>query len=139
MVICAPEDSQQWHERLLANSEKIMQGLEIPYRIVNVCTGDMGIVAAKKYDVEGYSPREKKYFELMSASNCTTYQAVRLGIKMGKKDGSKEYVHTLNGTAVATTRMMRALLENHQTKEGGVRIPSALQPHMYGLKEINPT
>lgn len=136
VVICPPSESKAWHERMLANTEALMQGLNIPYRVVNVCTGDLGIVAAKKYDVEGWSPREKKYFELMSLSNCAAYQAVRLNIKYVNPDGSKEYAHTLNATAISTTRMLRAVLENYQTKEGGLVIPDVLRPYMYGLEVI---
>ncbi len=136
VVICKPEESAQWHERMLANTEKMMQGLQLPYRIVIVCTGDLGIVAAKKYDIEGWSPREKKYFELMSLSNCTTYQAVRLSIKYSKADGTKEYVHTLNATGISTTRMLRAILEHYQTRDGGLRVPEILLPYMYGVKEF---
>ncbi|MDZ4256768.1 MAG: aminoacyl--tRNA ligase-related protein, partial [archaeon] len=138
VVICGAEESKEWHEKLLANTETIFRGLEIPYRVMNVCTGDLGIVAAKKYDIEGYSPREKNYFELASLSHCTTYQAVRLGIKKGFKDGRKEYVHTLNATAVATARMIRAILENHQTQEGGLRVPKALHPYTLGVEEFPP-
>jgi seryl-tRNA synthetase len=137
VVICKPDESKAWHERMLANTEKMMQGLQIPYRVVNVCTGDLGIVASKKYDIEGYSPREKKYFELMSLSNCSTYQAVRLNIKLTLPDGKKEYIHTLNATGISTARMLRAILENHQTKEGGVKIPEVLHPYMYGMREIS--
>jgi seryl-tRNA synthetase len=96
----------------------------------------MGIVASKKYDLEGWSPREGKYIELGSCSNCTTYQAVRLNIKYKKKDGSKEYVHTLNNTMVPTTRTLRVIIENYQTKEGTIRIPKALQKYMNGKTEI---
>lgn len=138
VVFAHPSESKAWHERMLANTEKMMQGLQIPYRVVNVCTGDLGIVASKKYDIEGWSPREKKYFELMSLSNCSTYQAVRLNIKFTKPDGTKEYLHTLNATGISTARMLRAILENHQTKEGGIKIPEVLHPYMYGMKEILP-
>ncbi len=136
VVICHPSESRKWHDRMLLNTEKMFQGLEFPYRIVNVCTGDIGIVAAKKYDIDGWSPREKKYFELGSLSNCTSYQAVRLNIKYSNPDGSKDYVHTLNATGIATTRMLRCILENYQTKEGGFRVPKVLQPYMYGLTQI---
>ena len=138
VVICKPEESKAWHERMVKNTETMMQGLGIPYRVVNVCTGDIGIVAAKKYDIEGWSPREKKYFELMSLSNCTTYQAVRLNIKYTNPDGSKAYLHTLNATGISTARMLRAILENHQTKEGSIKIPPVLLPYMYGMEEIQP-
>ncbi len=136
IVVCSPEVSAEWHARIVANTEKIFQGLGIPYRVVSVCTGDLGIVAAKKFDIEGWSPREKKYFELASLSNCTTYQAVRLNIKISSPDGSKRYAHTLNATAVATSRMLRCILENYQTADGGFDIPAVLQPYMYGLTHI---
>ena len=96
----------------------------------------MGIVAAKKFDLEGWSPREGKYIELGSCSNCTTYQAVRLNIKYRKKDGTKEYVHTLNNTMIPTTRMLRIIIETYQTKEGTIKIPQALQKYMNGKTEI---
>ncbi|MBM3282489.1 MAG: serine--tRNA ligase [Candidatus Diapherotrites archaeon] len=138
IVICSPEESPAFHTRMVSNTEKLFQGLGIPYRVVNVCTGDLGIVAAKKYDIEGWSPREKKYFELASLSNCTTYQAVRLNIKVSSPDGSKRYAHTLNATAIATARMLRAILENYQTPDGGFDVPPVLQPYMYGLTHIAP-
>ncbi len=137
VVFCKPEDSEKQHEELLMNSEDLLKLLEIPYRVVSVCTGDIGIVASKKYDVEGYSPREKKYIEIMSCSNCADYQARRLKIKYsnGKE---KRLVHTLNNTMVATARTLRLILENFQTKEGTVKVPKVLQPYMNGLKEIKP-
>jgi seryl-tRNA synthetase len=138
IVICSPEESPAFHLRMVANTEKLFQGLGIPYRVVNVCTGDLGIVAAKKFDIEGWSPREKKYFELASLSNCTTYQAVRLNIKVSSPDGSKRYAHTLNATAIATARMLRCILENYQTYDGGFDVPPVLQPYMYGLTHIAP-
>ncbi len=138
IVICSPEESPAFHARIVSNTEKLFQGLGIPYRVVNVCTGDLGIVAAKKFDIEGWSPREKKYFELASLSNCTTYQAVRLNIKVSSPDGSKRYAHTLNATAIATARMLRCILENYQTPDGGFDVPPVLQPYMYGLTHIAP-
>jgi len=135
-VFCKPEDSWQWHTALLKNAEGFLRKLKIPYNVTNVCTGDMGSVASKKYDVNGWSPREGKYIELMSCSNCTSYQAARLGIKYRKKSGEKELVHTLNSTMVATTRTLRCILENCQTKKGTIKVPAALQKYMNGLKEI---
>jgi len=123
-VFCKPSESWKWHES------------EIPYNVTNICTGDIGTVAAKKYDVNGWSPRGKKYIELMSCTNCTDYQARRLGIRFRKKDGSKEIVHTLNCTMVASTRTLQCILENYQTKAGTIKVPKALQPYMGGLKEI---
>ncbi len=136
VVICKPEQSWEIFKQISKNQQELLEALEIPYRIVNVCTGDMGIVAAKKFDLEGWSPREKKYIELGSCSNCTSYQAVRLNIKYKKANGEKEYVHTLNNTMIPTTRTLRVIMENYQTKEGTIKIPKALQPFMLGKKEI---
>ena len=136
-VYCLPEDSWIWHEKLLANAEDILKQLEIPYRVVNVCTGDLGVVAAKKYDLEGWSSRENKYIELVSCSNCTDYQAVGLNIKF-RKGTEKGFVHTLNSTAIATPRVLRVILENNQKADGSVKIPKALHPYMNGLKELKP-
>ncbi|MBN2067410.1 MAG: serine--tRNA ligase [Candidatus Diapherotrites archaeon] len=135
-VFCRPEQSWKLHEELVKNAEELLKKLEIPYNVTNVCTGDIGAVAAKKYDVNGWSPREQKYIELMSCSNCTGYQAARLGIKYRKKSGEKELAHTLNSTMVATTRTLRCIIENCQTKKGTIKVPKALQKHMNGLKEI---
>lgn len=135
-VFCKPEQSWKHFEQIAKNAEDLMKGLKIPYEKTNVCTGDIGIIAAKKYDINAWSPREKKFIELMSCSHCTDYQARRLGIRYRKKDGSKEVVHTLNNTMVATTRMLRILIENYQTKKGTIKVPTVLQKYMNGLKEI---
>lgn len=131
-VFCTPEDSWKIHEELLANAEEIFMALGIPYHVVNICTGDIGTVAAKKYDIEVWMPRENAYKEVVSCSNCTAYQAVRLNIKVRAKDDfeSKRYIHTLNSTAIATSRAMRAILENFQEKDGTVVIPPVLRPYM---------
>jgi len=131
-VFCRPEDSWQIHEELLANAEEIYRKLEIPYRVVNICTGDIGTVAAKKYDIEAWMPRENTYKEVVSCSNCTSYQAVRLNIRVRDLHDfeSKQHVHTLNSTAIATSRVMRAILENFQDSEGRVEIPRLLRPYM---------
>jgi len=131
-VFCKPEDSWAIHEELLANAEEIFSGLELPYRVVNICTGDIGTVAAKKYDIEVWMPRENAYKEVVSCSNCTSYQAVRLNIKVRDKSDfeSKQHIHTLNSTAVATSRVIRAILENNQENDGSVRIPQVLMPFM---------
>ncbi|MEM0360231.1 MAG: serine--tRNA ligase [Candidatus Diapherotrites archaeon] len=134
-VFCKPEDSWKMHEELLGNAEEIIQALGIPYRVMNVCTGDIGTVAAKKYDIEAWSPREGKYFEIISCSNCTSYQAARLKIRY-RKDKGKEFVHTLNSTALATSRIIRAILENFQKEDGSVEVPKVLQPLMGGIKVI---
>jgi len=131
-VFCRPEDSWQIHDELLAHAEAVFQALNLPYRVVNICTGDIGTVAAKKYDIEVWMPREKAYKEVVSCSNCTAYQSVRLNIRVRDKENfeSKRYVHTLNSTAVATSRAMRAILENFQEKDGAVVIPSVLRKYM---------
>jgi len=130
-IFCEPKDSWKYHEELLKNSEEIVKSLKIPYRVVNICTGDIGIVAAKKYDIEAYMPREKTYKEIVSCSNCTEYQAVRLNIKTQ----DKKHIHTLNSTALATSRMLRAILENYQQKDGSIKVPKVLQKYT-GFKKI---
>ncbi|MFA5247172.1 MAG: serine--tRNA ligase, partial [Candidatus Micrarchaeia archaeon] len=131
-IFCKPEESWAFHEELLANAEEVFQKLGLPYQVVAICTGDIGTVAAKKYDIEVWMPREKKYREVVSCSNCTAYQAARLNIKVrDRKDfESKQYVHTLNSTAIATSRALRAILENYQHEDGSVSIPKVLQPYM---------
>jgi seryl-tRNA synthetase len=131
-IYCMPEDSWKFHEELLANAEEIFRSLDLPYRVVNICTGDIGTVAAKKYDIEVWMPRENAYKEVVSCSNCTTYQAVRLNIKVRDKSDfeSKQHLHTLNSTAVATSRVIRAILENYQQEDGSVIIPQVLRPYM---------
>ncbi len=136
VIICKPQDSWEIFEQISKNQQEFFDVLKIPYRIVNVCTGDIGIVAAKKYDLEAWSPREGKYIELGSCSNCTAYQAVRLNIKYRKANGEKEFVHTLNNTMIPTTRMLRIIIETYQTKEGTIKIPQALQKYMNGKTEI---
>ena len=128
-IFCKPEDSWKFHEELLKNAEMIYQKLEIPYRVVNICTGDIGIVAAKKYDIEAWFPRENLYREVVSCSNCTSYQANRLNIKY-RKGEEKEFVHTLNSTAVATSRALRAIIENYQQKDESIKVPKVLQKYM---------
>ena len=128
-VFCRPEDSWKFHEEMLANAEEIFGELGLPYRVVAICTGDIGIVAAKKYDIEVWMPRENTYREVVSCSNCTAYQATRLGIRY-QKGSEKEYVHTLNSTAVATSRAVRAIIENFQQKDGSVKVPKALQKYL---------
>lgn len=136
-VFCKPEESAKLLDELLKNAEELLQGLRIPYRVVDVCTGDIGTVAARKYDIEAWFPREQNYAEVVSASNCTSYQAVRSNIKFRTAQG-KEFVHTLNSTALATSRTIRAIVENFQTEKGTVKIPDALLPFMHGIDEIKP-
>ncbi|MEM4503570.1 MAG: serine--tRNA ligase [Archaeoglobaceae archaeon] len=131
-VFCLPEQSWDWHERLIENAEKLWQGLGVPYRIVNICTGDLGIVAAKKYDLEAWMPSQATYREMVSCSNCTDWQSYRLNIRYAERKGmpSKGFVHTLNSTAIATTRAITAIIENYQLEDGRVEIPKALNKYL---------
>ena len=140
-VFCEPEQSWKIHEELIRNAEELVQKLGLPYRVVNVCTGDLGTVAAKKYDVEVWMPAQKAYREIISCSNCTDYQARRLNIKYREKEGEppKGFVHTLNSTALATGRTMVAILENYQQEDGSVIIPEVLRKYMSGIERIKPT
>jgi len=138
-VFCKPEQSWEEHEKLIANAEEFFQMLKIPYRIVNVCTGDLGTVAAKKYDLEAWLPGQGKYREVVSCSNCTSYQAVRSKIRFrDRPDESTKWVHTLNSTLVATERTLVAIVENYQTKDGSITIPETLQVYMGGATKIKP-
>jgi seryl-tRNA synthetase len=133
-----PEDSWGFHEELLGNAEELVQKLGLPYRVVNVCTGDIGTVAAKKYDVEVWMPAQNAYREIISCSNCTDYQARRLNIKYREKEGEapKGFVHTLNSTALATGRTIVAILENYQQEGGSVAIPKVLRKYVGGIEKI---
>lgn len=135
-LLTTPETSQEMHEKLLEVEEEIWQALEIPYRVVNVASGELGAPAAKKYDIEYWSKTDKIYRELTSCSNCTDFQARNLNIKFKRKDGSIDYIHTLNGTAVSLARTLVAMIEHYQTKEGKLKIPETLQPYMNGREEI---
>lgn len=129
-VFCKPEDSDKWHEKLVKIEEKIFAGLGIPYRVVDICTGDMGAVAYRKYDLEGWMPGRDSYGEITSTSNCTDYQARNLGIKYRKTDGTTKYLHMLNGTGIAISRALIVLLENYQQTDGSITIPKALQKYI---------
>jgi seryl-tRNA synthetase len=132
-VYCLPEHSEAMHERLLAIEEEIFTGLGIPYRVVDTCTGDLGAPAYRKYDLEAWMPgrgENGSWGEVTSTSNCTDYQSRRLKIRYRDSDGSVKYVHLLNGTAVAVSRAIVAILENFQTRDGSVRVPEALVPSM---------
>jgi seryl-tRNA synthetase len=137
-IFCTPEQSWELHEQLLRNAEIIVQKLGLPYRVVNVCTGDIGTVAAKKYDLEAWMPAQNGYREIISCSNCTDYQARRLNIRYREKEGAptKGFVHTLNSTAVAAGRTMVAILENLQQEDGSVIVPQVLRKHMGDIEKI---
>ncbi|MCL2642506.1 MAG: serine--tRNA ligase [Candidatus Bathyarchaeota archaeon] len=138
-IFCKPEDSAVLHEELLANAEDLLQKLELPYRVVNVCTGDIGTVAAKKYDIEVWMPAQNGYREVVSCSNCTDYQARRLGVRYREKEGAptKGFLHTLNSTAIATGRIMVALLENNQNEDGSINVPKVLRKYMGDFEKID--
>ena len=134
IVICHPDDSWEHHEELLQNAVDLWDSLGLHYRVVNICTGDMGTVAAKKYDLEAWLPGAGSYKEVVSCSNCTDYQANRLRMRYRTKEGN-ESVHTLNSTAVATSRALVAIMEQNQLEDGRVRVPEVLRPYM-GDKQI---
>ncbi len=134
-IYCRQEDSWGYIEELIANAEEIYQKLGIPYRVVNICTGDIGTVAAKKYDLEAWMPAQDTFRELVSCSNCTDYQARRLNIRYRTKDGNL-MCHTLNSTAIATTRTLVGIIENYQQEDGSLRIPEALRKYLGNKKEI---
>jgi len=137
-VFCKPEESWSWHEKLIKNAEEFFQLLELPYRVVSICTGDIGSVAAKKYDIEVWLPGQNKWREVVSCSNCTDYQARRLNVRYRKNPGDPaHFVHTLNSTLVATQRALVAILENFQQKDGSILVPKALQPYA-GFDRIKP-
>lgn len=125
-----PETSYDELERLVADVETVLQLLELPYRVVLLCTGDMSFASAKTYDLEVWSPVEQRYLEVSSCSNFEAFQARRAQIRFRRNDGSLDYVHTLNGSGLATSRIMVALLEHHQLPDGRIRIPEALRPYM---------
>ena len=134
-----PEDSWEEHDRLVAIEERILGGLGLAYRVVNIAAGDLGGSAAKKYDVEAWLPGQERYRELTSCSNCTDYQARRLQTRVRRSDGSVEVLHTLNGTATAVGRTLIAILETHQQADGSVLLPEALHPYLPGgLRALTP-
>lgn len=137
-VFCKPEDSWTEHEKLIANAEEFFRSLGIPYRVVNICAGELGAPAAKKYDLEAWLPGQGKYREMVSASNCTDWQARRLSIKYRDKMGDEpKYVHTLNSTLVATERTLIAIMENYQKDTVCFEIPKVLRKYMDGQEEIS--
>jgi seryl-tRNA synthetase len=134
-----PETSFEEHEKLTADAEAILEALELPYRRMLLCAGDMGFGAAKCYDLEVYSAgQEKKWWECSSCSNFADFQARRANIKVRRKDGKKELLHTLNGSGLATSRVLPAILENNQLADGSVVVPKVLRPYLGGLERIAP-
>lgn len=129
-IFCVPEQSPEMHERILTIEEELWQTLGIPYHVVNIAAGDLGAPAAKKYDIEYWSPVDSKYRELTSCSNCTDFQARNLNIRVRRKDGHVEVLHTLNGTAVSLARALVAIIEHYQKDDGTLEVPVALRPYL---------
>lgn len=129
-IYCKPEESEAMHEHILAMEEKIYQELGLPYRVVEMCTGDLGAMAARKFDIEAWMPTRGEYGEVTSTSNCTDYQARNLNIRLRRKNGKNEFLHMLNGTAIATSRTPLAILENYQQVDGTITIPEVLRQWM---------
>ncbi len=136
-VYCKPEQSEQQHQQILANSEEFYQTLGIPYRTVLLCSADLGKTSSKTFDIEAWMPVQGTYREIVSCSNCADFQARRLNVRSRDKTNEKtQYVHTLNGTLVATERTIACIMENYQTPRGTIEVPFALQDYMSGVKEI---
>lgn len=136
IVVCKPEESKMWFDKLWQNTVDLFRSMDIPVRTIECCSGDLADLKVKSYDVEAWSPRQKKYFEVGSCSNLGDAQARRLKIRVKGKDGNKYFAHTLNNTVVAPPRMLIAFLENNLREDGSVAIPEVLQPYMGGMKEI---
>ena len=139
IVVCRPEESADWYEKLWKNSVELFRSMEIPVRQLNCCSGDLADLKVKSCDIEAWSPRQQKYFEVCSCSNLGDAQARRLHIRVKGKDGKSYLAHTLNNTCVAPPRMLIAFLENHLQADGSVTIPKVLQPYMGGLEVMVPT
>ena len=137
-VHCDPADAEQWHQKLLGWEREFLELLEIPYQVLDVASGDLGLSAARKYDCYAWLPTQQRYREVTSTSNCTDFQARRLGIR-GRFDDGVKPIATLNGTLCAMTRIIIMLLENHQQADGSVRVPEALRPFLGGMEALVPT
>ena len=135
-VFCLPEQSKEIHEKILAIEEDIWQGLGVPYHVINIAAGDLGAPAAKKYDMEYWSPVNQKYQEITSCSNCTDFQARACNVRVRRKDGTVEFVHTLNGTAIPLARALVVMLENFATPDGKFKVPEVLRPYLGGKEEL---
>ena len=138
VVVCKPEESMDWFHKLYSYTVEFFRTLDIPVRTLECCSGDLADLKVKSIDVEAWSPRQKKYFEVGSCSNLGDAQARRLGIRVKAEDGSKYFAHTLNNTVVAPPRMLIAFLENNLNADGSVNIPKVLQPYMGGKTKIEP-
>ncbi len=137
VVICEPEQSYEWFDQLWSFTVELFRSLDIPVRTLECCSGDLADLKAKSLDVEAWSPRQQKYFEVGSCSNLTDAQSRRLGIRV-KGDKGNYYPHTLNNTVVAPPRMLIAFLENNYCPDGSINIPAVLRPYMGGMKKLHP-
>ena len=135
-VFCKPDDSWKYYDELKKNSDELLKALGLAYRWIECCTGDLGDWKAKSEDVEVYRPTTKDYGEVMSLTNCTDFQARDLNIRGVNRKGERYVLHTLNNTAIATSRMMVAIVENYQQKDGSIKVPKVLIPYMNGKKFI---
>ena len=135
-VFCLPEQSKEILEKILAIEEDIWRGLGVPYRVINIAAGDLGAPAAKKYDREYWSPVNQMYQEINSCSNCTDFQARAISVRVRRKDGSIDFVHTLNGTAISLARALVVLIENYATEGGKMKVPEVLKPYLNNREEI---
>ena len=135
--ITFPERSGEELETMVHDAEEVLRRLELPYRVVQMCTGDLGFSAAKKYDLEFWAPGQKRYVEVSSCSNCTDFQARRAQIRFRRTPGDRaELVHTLNGSGLAVGRTLSAIMEVYQREDGSLGIPRALRPYLGGIEEI---
>ena len=137
-IFAAPEDAEAEHARLVEHEKQYLDSLELPYRVIDVATGDLGASAARKFDCEAWIPSQGRFRELTSTSNCTTFQSRRLRVRQRDGDGTVRPVATLNGTLVAVPRTIIAILENHQQADGSVRVPTALRPYLGGRTTLDP-
>ena len=136
--IVKPEDSYKHLEEMVVCAEGILQKLGLPYRVITLCTGDMGFGSAKTYDLEVWLPAQNTYREISSVSNCEAFQARRMQTRFKNAQGKTEYVHTLNGSGLAVGRTLVAVLENYQNADGTVTVPEVLRPYMGGLEKLTP-
>jgi len=134
--ICSPSQSNEIHEKMFASSCEILEKLNLPYRAIRLCSGDIGFASQKTYDLEVWVPSQNKYREIASISNCGDFQARRANIRFRNKEGKPEFAHTLNGSGLAVGRTVVAILENFQEADGSVNIPEVLWPYMGGIRQL---
>tara|TARA_Y100000310_G_C20357844_1_gene657544 strand:- start:77 stop:763 length:687 start_codon:yes stop_codon:yes gene_type:complete len=135
-IFCKPEESHKLYDELQKNSIELFKSLKLPIRILEICSGELPDWKSKSSDIEVYRPTTKDYGEVTSLSNCTDYQARKVNIRIVRKNGQREILHTLNNTAIATSRVLVSILENNQNKDGSVTIPKVLQKYMFGKKKL---